>query len=374
MNSYELEFAGLIGQEVTEGGSQLGYFMKILVIRLSSLGDLILSTSGLKALDHAHEVHWLVAGEFAGLLHGHPRVARVIPFSRRSEGLLSWIMLGIQLRREGFDQVVDLHRTFRTLIFRLLFIGVNWRGIKKPRWRRWGLFIFKRYWPEGWGPRRWAENFSRVLSGSDAGKPDFRFLVSASGGGSSEPSGYNLGSLESGRYYYAIMPDSAWSGKCWPVDSYLALAESLKGGVPVVLGTKKDQRAAFLLEQLDMRGLNYRDARGLSWAQVASCLAQCVFLVGNDTGLTHFAEAVGTPVVVIFGPTSPLLGFAPLGPMSRVVESRVFCRPCSSDGRVCYWSGEKRYQCLTGVSVEQVRGVCLEVIRTAPGLLGVNLT
>jgi heptosyltransferase-2 len=209
-------------------------------------------------------------------------------------------------------------------------------------------------------PFKWVETFSHAISGSIEGRPDFRFLLSS-------PEDVPTGTEEhvrKGQYYYAMMPDSAWAGKCWPIERYLEVAESLKGGVVLVLGTKRDRQAAVLIEQLKLRGMDYRDERGLSWPQLSRWVSRCEFLVGNDTGLTHLAEAVGTPVVVIFGPTAPELGFAPLDPRSRAVGADVRCRPCSTDGRHCYWIGENRYQCLKNVSVDQVRGACLEVLRT----------
>src|SRR4051794_27013241 len=84
-----------------------------LVFRLSSLGDVILATSFLSALDSSDpsaKVDWVVAREFAEVLKGHPRIRKLWEFDR-SQGLKGWLSLCDQLVAENYDQVFDLHAT-----------------------------------------------------------------------------------------------------------------------------------------------------------------------------------------------------------------------------------------------------------------------
>jgi ADP-heptose:LPS heptosyltransferase len=73
--------------------------------------------------------------------------------------------------------------------------------------------------------------------------------------------------------------------------------------------------------------------RGLPLPEVAARLAGCAALVTNDSGLLHLAEAVGTPVVALFGPTVRAFGYAPHLPASRLLETDLDCRPCSRNGK-----------------------------------------
>jgi ADP-heptose:LPS heptosyltransferase len=66
--------------------------------------------------------------------------------------------------------------------------------------------------------------------------------------------------------------------------------------------------------------------------QVAALLACCRSALTNDSGLMHLANAVGTKVAAIFGPTSPRLGFSPTLPGSTIISNNVFCSPCSLHG------------------------------------------
>src|ERR1044071_3450050 len=109
--------------------------LKRLVIRLSSLGDLILSTSVLGGLPIGERVNWLTSQEYVGLLQGHPSIERVWPFDRRG-GLGAWVRLCRDLWGAGYDEVLDLHCSLRPRIARLLFVGWSLRhGRPGPRWR-----------------------------------------------------------------------------------------------------------------------------------------------------------------------------------------------------------------------------------------------
>ncbi len=331
--------------------------MKLLVIRLSSLGDLILSTAGLAGLAESDQVHWVTSSEYLNLIQDHPRIHTVVGFDRKRSGLFAWMKLGFELRRKGFDQVVDLHSSLRTTLLRVIFMGVPWRSIRKRRWRRFGLFLFKEYWPRRFLPTPWVREFSQVLSGSPAWKPDLGFLIEGS-----DLRGV-LDSQAPLKNYFCVMPDSAWEGKCWPLDRFLELLSTLPEAEPVILGTRNDLRSRDLIDALKQRGVKFQDARGLSWRELASILVRCRFLLSNDTGLVHFAESLGVPAISLFGPTTPELGFSPHLPLSRVIQADLSCRPCSSDGSGCYWRGEARYKCLKRIEVSEVRGECRELIR-----------
>ncbi len=326
-----------------------------LVIRMTSLGDVVLATAGLSLLPENYKVDWLVSSEMASLLEGHSRISRVWGFNRRKEGLLGWLRLGLELRRQGYSEIIDLHRSLRTKLLRLFFLGSAWRSISKPRWRRWGLFVFKGFWPKRLRPKPWVPEFSNVLLGfnTEAGRPDLGHLL---------PSG-SVSADRHGKYKYAVMPDSAWAGKCWDFEKFGALVEGLSDGIPVIFGAKGDERTRDLIDLLLQRGVPHKAAVGLTWGQVAAEIADCSFFVGNDTGLAHVAEALGVPAIVLYGPTSPDLGFRPWRRESRSIHSQVRCSPCSTDGRFCYWIGASRYKCMSEITVEQVRGVCREVLR-----------
>ena len=154
---------------------------KVLVFRLSSLGDVILASTVLSALADP-TLDWVVAREFAPLLRGHPRIGRLWEFDRAS-GLAGWLELLRQLRKEGYDEVLDLHGSLRTRVARV-FLGNSprWRRLSKERWRLYGLYVFKRYWPQSLRPRPFVARFARFAGGAGGERPDLTHLLGGVGG------------------------------------------------------------------------------------------------------------------------------------------------------------------------------------------------
>jgi heptosyltransferase-2 len=91
----------------------------------------------------------------------------------------------------------------------------------------------------------------------------------------------------------------------------------------------------------------------LSWPALARMMRDSVAVIGGDTGLIHLAEALGTPAVVLYGPTVPEMGFGPWRDESQAVGADLWCRPCGKDGRYCY-RPVRRYHCLQGLEVAPV--------------------
>ena len=149
------------------------------------------------------------------------------------------------------------------------------------------------------------------------------------------------------------MPSSRWDGKKWPVDKYFEALKKLSY-FPVILGSKSDTESFLLSQKLKDAGIAHLSGVG-KWnlPQTAKILAHSQGYFGGDTGLAHLAEAVGTPARIIFGPTTPEMGFGPWMKESQSIGLSLSCRPCGKDGRHCYRVTQK-YQCLKGLSPDQV--------------------
>ena len=103
----------------------------------------------------------------------------------------------------------------------------------------------------------------------------------------------------------------------------------------VFLGDEKDRKVVLKMqEDLVWRDSVLNLAGKLTLVEAASALKQCTALLSNDSSLAHIAEAVDTPVGVMFGPTIESFGFAPRLPTSRSFSALLGCRPCSKHGKV----------------------------------------
>ena len=352
---------------------------KILVIRMSSMGDLILSTAFLESLSPSIQVDWVVSSEFAFVLQGHPRIDRLLVFNKK-EGLRGWLRLLKTLSHQNYDARVDLHVTLRSWFARIYFWisgfktkSLPWLKISKQRGRHFGLLIFKGLWPQTFLPTPYWQRFAELAkeveeelaeelnrsSREESIRPPsyLPLLLKQSDGVPALLSRYQL----EFKRYYAVTPASKWSSKEWSVENYAALCVSLQAstGFPILLiGRSSDPSSQKLIPLLKERRVHFVSALDeADFKNTALLLQQAVSYIGGDTGLAHLAEAVGTPSVMIFGPTRPTLGFGPWRKESAAIFSDTHCSPCSKDGRICYrFLGP--YACLKRIDVERVkRGV-----------------
>jgi heptosyltransferase-2 len=329
---------------------------KILIFRLSSLGDVVLATSVLSVASVSnYEVHWVVARGFDGILQIDPRISKVWVFDRR-DGLAGWILLCRKLWAEGFVEVWDLHASLRTWIARCLFFVWSlalksdkkqlWKKVAKQRFRTSCYFLFKSLFPVRLRPDQMRSRFLVVADGDSDGNTDVPSLISRD---------LSLKSVSGipEKQFICVMPSSAWAGKCWSVDNYFEVLSALPF-VPVILGGSGDRLSRQLAERLGQSGRVYLSGVGLwSLSEVGFVLSKAVAYLGNDTGLAHLAEALGTRAFVLFGPTAPDAGFGPFLPASRAIGASLWCRPCGKDGRYCF-RFRSRYRCIREIEVQDV--------------------
>lgn len=320
------------------------------------MGDLVLCSSALEtsAASADAENHWLVAEEFASLLEGHPKVAHLWRYNRKSGGLGAWLKLSRALYDEKFDEVVDLHRSLRSKLLVLCFrfwslLGIRraiqFRSLSKGRFSLWGYFWFKSLFPRALRPKSLTVRAALAAGGTGNERPDLTHLVKMSG---------PLEALGAPKArYFCVMAGAQWEGKRLAAEKYVEVCLRQKALVPVVLGGPNDFEAIRLFEMLKVSGLSPVNGVG-RWKlpEVAAVLHSAEFYLGNDTGLAHLAEAVGTAAHIVFGPTVPDMGFGPWRPESRSYGSKLFCRPCGKDGRYCF-RGTK-YLCLKKLDTSQI--------------------
>jgi heptosyltransferase-2 len=334
---------------------------KTLIIRLSSLGDVIMASSSLDvAAIRTEKADWLVLQSFAAVLEGHPSLRKVWTFDR-ARGFGGWLQLARELWEQNYDQVIDLHGSLRSRILRGLFFcwglrhgrlgAYRWKATSKQRLGFWSLYLLKRFQPAFLRPERMVAKFARTAGGSGEERPDLRHLLKI------EPSMKFKefeSALKARAPYLCVMPGTKWTAKKWPVDRFVELLK--KGaGYPVVLGAPSDQESFELVRELERAGVKHLSAVG-NWSlpEVARILAGSQGYLGNDTGLAHLAEAVGIGSVVIFGPTTPEMGFGPWRAESRTAGKDLWCRPCGKDGRFCYRSGKNKFLCMTSLTPDEV--------------------
>ena len=150
---------------------------------------------------------------------------------------------------------------------------------------------------------------------------------------------------------WAIHPGSGSSHKNWPLGRFLDVAQELLAGKkaqPIfILGPVEQEISPGTVKMIETRG--FPILRNMTLPVLAGVLSCCAGYLGNDSGVSHLAAALGLPTVVLFGPTDPLF-WGPKGENVRILSSSIPCSPCMEDiKRLCT---EKT--CLTDLTVHQV--------------------
>ena len=304
--------------------------MKVLLIRFSSLGDVVLGTAAVEALARDRpdaEIHVLTKPGFRAVFQGHPAVSKCLRWDPR-EGLGALIR---QIRREGYDWVVDLHATLRSRVLRLLVPGPRWSVYRKGAVRR--RIAARLHRPELLDETHVVDRYIAALQplGVRATRRMPR-LHPAAGHRSRAEALLEETGWDGKARLIGLAPGARWPAKMWPEAHWAELVKQIRAeglGFPVAVGGREDHALA---ERILAGGPGANLCGRASILETAAALARCEVLVTNDSAPLHIATAVGTRVVALFGPTVRGFGFFPLGPRDVVVELDLPCRPCSVHG------------------------------------------
>ncbi|MDD5087990.1 MAG: glycosyltransferase family 9 protein [bacterium] len=301
----------------------------ILVIRFSSLGDVLLTAPVLRALRaHFPSAHldFLTAEEFADAARLLPGVDGVLPFQRRS-GWRGLLRLRADLSRR-YTILIDLQNSPRSAFLRSLTFPMVWVKAKRYRVRRW--FLVRCKW-----------DFYGATT-----PVAVRYLEAAA----------SLGVQDDGRGLDLMVPDNArkWAAdfaeryapdrplivfcpgarhetKKWPADRWMELGRSAAAaGMSVgVVGSRNEESLVTEIAKAIPGAFAVYD-RGIG--EIAAMMERAAAVVSNDSGLMHLAAGVNARLVAIFGPTVEPFGFYPFRARAEVLDHELPCRPCRALG------------------------------------------
>jgi heptosyltransferase-1 len=320
---------------------------KILVVKPSSLGDVVHSLPFLNALKERFpktEIHWVIAKGFEDLLTGHTMVKKIWVINKDMWKKLSQIPSSFneirtllrKLRKEKYDIVIDLQGLLRSGVITVATGSPVRIGFEEARE---GSRLFYTYKVEGGKDIHAVDRYLKIAAflGCDITGVCFPLPLYAE---SSLVTRYALPSED-----YAIMvPGARWRTKRWSPENFGELA-SLLPIKTVIVGGKGDKsiakeilassggKSVSLVGKTDLKGL-IEIIRGAS------------FMVSNDSGPMHIAAGLGIPVFAIFGPTDPIRT-GPYGKGHTVIRKDISCAPCFK--KKC-----DNMKCMKGLSVEKV--------------------
>jgi heptosyltransferase I len=274
--------------------------MRILVVRLSSMGDVIHALPAVASLKHSFphsHVTWVIRTRWMPLLEGNPFVDEVIPFDRTLGGMLG---ARRKLREQKFDLAIDFQGLIQSALVANAARPDRIAGFHRSQVREKAATLFYSMCVETHAQHVVDRNLELVAA---AGASNLLHTFSL-------PEGSPEGSLPEGKFVLTS-PLAGWGSKQWPVEFYQELAGRLD--VPLVVNGPPD--AADVLSTI--RGAHVH-LSGIAGLIHATRRAQAV--IGVDSGPLHLAAALSKPGVAIFGPTDPLRN-GPYGGTIRVLRS-----------------------------------------------------
>jgi len=319
--------------------------VKFLVVRLSSIGDIVLTTPvvrGIKQQVPGAELHFLTKRQFEPILRANPYIDQLHLFDGDLPALAD------QLRLLHFDYLIDLHHNLRT-----------WRLKRRPRildfsfhklnWEKWLLVHFKKdRLPDRHIVDRYRDTL-RLFDVADDGQGLDFFLTDEDRVPLSD-----LGpGFEGG--FLAVTVGAKFATKQMPVEKLAEILALLPFPTLLLGGPEDKPKARQILEALPSR-TDIRDTCGQYGLRQSAYLAgQARAVLAHDTGLMHIAAALGRKIVSVWGNTVPKFGMYPYRPhpASRIFEVRgLGCRPCSKLGHASCPKGH--FHCMARQPAAQI--------------------
>lgn len=337
---------------------------RILVVRLDSIGDVLLSEPAISALRSRFPKARLdvVAGEAGrAILEGHPGISHLVPYEAPWHAAwrghaISWtrqvrplLRVLARLRRRRYDLVCELRGEFRDIAFAAC-CGARARAGSGDRGG--GFFLTRDVHHPGQAHH--LEKAMAIAAACGAPRPVEGPCLHLTA--SQRALAGDLLPEDGGGPYVAFHLGAGFPSKCLPVDRFARAAETLAtaGARPVLVGGPEDApladgfRSAASVQAIDLVGR-------LRVKETAAVLERCSLFVGNDSGPMHLAAAAGTPVVAAFGPSDPGT-YRPWGVPHRIVRLDVPCSPC--DFVNC---SKEENVCMTGIRAEDFAEACVEL-------------
>jgi len=325
---------------------------RFLIIRLSSIGDIVLTTPVIRCLKQqvpGTEVHVLTKASFRSVLQHNLYIDRLHLWDR------SYTLLIDQLRQQSFDQVIDLHHNAKTLRIKR-DLQVPACSFYKLNIEKYLLTAFKlNVLPAKHIVDRYLDTVKPLGVENDGRGLDYFLSPSDELTCDDIPGAQWAG-------YVAVVIGAALGTKRWPKEHFQSFCRQLDHPI-VLLGGKEDRERGDFIASVDPIKI-YNACGKFSLNESADWVRKSKFVVTGDTGLMHIAAAFRKPIISLWGNTVPAFGMRPYYgddpvPFS-VLEHKVWCRPCSKIGYERCPLGH--FSCMQRIMPESVLAIAREVL------------
>ncbi len=329
---------------------------KILVIRLSSMGDVVLTTPFIRALRQEFpnaKIDFLLNKSFSEIYKFNPNIDNLILYDRDLSKSQIIEKRDKYLRSkdiEKYDLIIDLQKNKRSKAWSA-GISDNVKQIQKNRLHKLSLVYLKK--PKLDADFHVVKNYLAAAS---------EYNLKADNKGCEIYTGTEgIPQINNTKPLIAFAPAAQHHTKQWLPERFIELADLLSKDYQIVLlGGKADKDVCKQIEeQSEAEFFDYSGANSIIFTY--NIVRQCTAIITNDTGVMHIASAADIPIVAIFGSTVPALGFTPYNVKHKIIEVEdLSCRPCTHIGKKKCPKGH--FRCMTEISAKQVYYSLLELL------------
>jgi heptosyltransferase-1 len=323
-------------------------FGRILIIKLSALGDVIHTIPVLHKLRHRYpsaRIDWLTSPPIAELLRPHPAISSIIEIGRND-----WLLprRWSALTAQRYDLVVDMHGQLRTAFLTLATKAPVRIGFDRPRakvWKASSRILPRQARRHAWKGARegsWlaythhmpvptlevhaVDRYLRVgtMLGCDSGPADFSLAIAPAARSRMREL---LDRHRLGEKLFTIAPGTIWETKHWRAEGFADAARHFmaQGFSVALMGSAREVAACDAVANAAPGVVSF--AGQTSLPELAALIERSTICLTNDSGPMHLAVALARPVVSIFGPTDPIW-IGPYGRPHAVLQAKLPCSPC----------------------------------------------
>ncbi len=348
--------------------------MRILLIDTAYLGDLVLATPLVRAAaEHSSEgqVDIMTSPAGAQVLEHHPLVGSMYVLHKRGKqrGIAGLRAAIAWIRGRAPQTTIMPRRSLRSLLVARL-AGVPCRiGFDHGLAR----MLLTHPVPFQKTLHQVERNLELMrplgVQPSSTGKPGHPLEVFPSQRDRQEVDAWLHGNdLQHPGSFFALAPGSVWTTKRWPAQRFAQVAVALAAEKPVLIiggRDEKDLGASILASLPAALAGAVHDATGLfTAAGSVHLLRHAAVLISNDSGALHLGQAAGIPLVAIYGPTAPSLGYAPRGEGHALLgRNDLPCRPCGRHGAT--HCPQSHWRCMLDLEVAEVLAAASRIAREA---------
>lgn len=338
---------------------------KILVIRFSSIGDIVLTTPVIRCIKEqlkGIELHYLTKNNFKGILETNPHIDKIHTIERKVSEIIP------QLKKEDFDFIVDLHHNLRTLQVKQALRKPH-SSFNKLNIEKWMMVSLKiNRLPDEHIVDRYFETVEKLNVKNDGKGLDYFIPAKDEVNIASLPATHRNG-------YIGFVIGAAHATKQLPIEKIISICKKLNQPV-VLLGGKEETEKGEQIKKA-VGELIFNSCGKYNLNQSASLVKQAQKIITHDTGLMHIAAAFQKPIVSVWGNTIPEFGMYPYygdkgqetwdrgqgtggskgqeikESRSKIIEVKnLSCRPCTKIGfDKC---PRRHFKCMNEISEEQV--------------------